>query len=716
VKRILLVTPSKKQDTSFAEMFEGGDLMHGMTPLKATMGPVDLATIAALTPPEFDVDIWDEAVSGKVTAQTRLDKQYDMVGVTGYLAHVNRMLELRDEFHRRGVMTVAGGPAVSNTPEVFRGVFDVIFLGEAEFTWPQFLQEWTEGRNSSEYRQIERPDLASSPVPHWHKVRELNSAYATVGVQTTRGCPFDCDFCDVIHLFGRKPRHKPVDAVIEEIKNLERLGVSRIFFCDDNFYGDPRYAKELLTKLIPVNNSFERPIGYISQFTVNIAKDDEMMRLLSEANFLQMYVGIETPRKASLMEVNKVQNTRGDLAEDVRKIQSYGVLVTALMMVGFDNDDDTIFDELFDFLRDAGITYFRLHALHAYPGTPQTARLLQEGRVLDLEGADGGEEFFGISNVIPASMTRTELFEGFLAVQDRLLDWPAFGERILHAVRGVSYRPAHAARLNIDPERRQRVAKLIGRLMRARKPVRALLYRLMLAQISWKTRRAKNDPTLAAQLQHGIALVKLLQLLDAQPPEARALAAEALPETLRRAPWMFRDIALKIAMHRENILALDRMRLRMRKRLAIETAPGYKPKLLAAVQIPKDFKRVYRDHFVITMNWLREGLQDHRLVPEGLVRVWKDFVIRYGATFKQFEDIHMSSLKELVERTIEQGNAGQFSHTRSMAEVDNLTSFQIKTLSEQIMFSVEQDLKSEKSTDMLVNVTMGPKMAAAGAR
>jgi radical SAM superfamily enzyme YgiQ (UPF0313 family) len=657
MKRILLITPDKTPDTGYAQMLQNKDRLQGpATKLRAVMAPVELATLAAVTPPEFEVDLWDEAVRGKITPETDLGKEYAIAGVTGYLAHVVRMQEICREFRRRGVLTVAGGPAVSGSPERFRGTFDVIFLGEAEYTWPQFLREWAEGKHIAEYRQIERPDIADSPVPHWNKVQDVDTAYVTGGVQTTRGCPFDCEFCDVIHLFGRRPRHKPIPAVLEEIKTLEKLGVRRIFFCDDNFYGNPKYMKELLKQLIPLNNSFEKPIGYMTQITINVAQDEEALELLSEANFWQLHIGIETPRKSSLMEVNKFQNAKGDLVQDVLKIQSYGVMIKSLMMVGFDHDDASIFDELYNFLQNACIPSIQLSLLQSYPGTPQTARLLKEGRVIDMDRYAEMDETYGVSNVIPKLMTREELFEGFLALEERLRSWKSFGERLIGAIRAVKYTPACAAKVT------------------------------------------RPDPARLADIQG------MIQSLE---PEARDVARDVIRETLQNVPWLAPKVLYKLVLQVDKQRALDRMRRRLYKRLEIEKTPGYQHKILATVQIPRDFKKIYREHFTQTLNMLRDGLDNHSLVPEGLVRVWKDFVIRFGATFEKFEDYHMTSLKELVDRTIEQGNSGQFSHTRSVGRVDNLSSIEIRQLSEMVMLTVEQDLKSD-SSENVVKLQMGP--------
>jgi hypothetical protein len=250
-------------------------------------------------------------------------------------------------------------------------------------------------------------------------------------------------------------------------------------------------------------------------------------------------------------------------------------------------------------------------------------------------------------------------------------------------------------------ERRERAGRIIEGILRLPQPLR----RVALGGLAVVARRAAARRGAAAERVGN--LVTILKLFDTLPPPARALAGAVVRESLVRAPWLIGEMVLRVMLHAENIRGVDQMRRRIERRIEIERSPGYQHRTLAAVQIPPDFKRIYREQFRVTLEWLRDGLADRRLVAEGLVRVWKDFVIRYGATFRRFEDYHLSSLKELVERTIEQGNAGQFSHTRSLAEVDHLTSFQIRQLSDQIMFSVEQDLKSE-TPDNLIQVTLGP--------
>jgi len=324
MSRILLVSP--RFDSEYIRS-AGGSVDPRRR--RNLMVPLHMATVAALTPDDVEVDIYDESILDEIDVETKFASRYDLIGVTGYIAHLPRARQIASICRQWGVPVVIGGPGVTGSPDTCRGLFDVLLLGEAELTWPRFIREWQRGTHMKEYRQVDRPDLASSPPPRWHSVAPYMDRYLMGGVQTTRGCPYDCEFCDVIHLFGRKPRHKPIDCVIAEVAALERLGVRLIFMCDDDFIGDKKYTKELLRELIPVNNSFDQPLVFTTQLTITLAKDDELMALMADCNFSQVLVGVETPRAASLRETNKLQNLRGDLVTDVKKIQSYGISVRA---------------------------------------------------------------------------------------------------------------------------------------------------------------------------------------------------------------------------------------------------------------------------------------------------------------------------------------------------------------------------------------------------
>ncbi len=650
MNRILLVTPDKGREVL--------KLSGVQFAARQGLPPLELATLAALTPPEFHVDIWDEGIRGQINASTDLGPQYDLMGTTGYLSHVPRMLELCHEFRRRGTTTVAGGPAVSGTPERFRGVADVVFLGEAELTWPKFLVEWQERQHQCEYRQVQRPDITQSPRPRWDSLGDLARNYAMGAVQTTRGCPFDCEFCDVIHLFGRQPRHKPVETVLEEIAALERLGVRRIFFCDDDFIARPKYTKELLRALVPLNNSFAQPMGFITQLTITVAHDEEMLEMMAEANFWQLHIGIESPREASLREVHKLQNTRSDLVEDVHRIQSYGILVKALMIVGFDHDDVAIFDETHAFLQRANVPIATISILQAWPGTPLHARLQRDGRVLNMELDDlYSLESGGLTNILPGGMSRVELFRGYVDLETQHRDWKNFGERMKRLIRGVRRVPGNAAKLGAP------------------------------------------DPLRAA------AFEQMVQSLD---ETARTVIMALYQETMTHCPWMLQKIASRVLFQVGLSQSLPRLRERIQKTIDRETAPGYTYDVLRTMPpIPDELKKAHREVFPSTYRQVIAGLSDQRLVPEGLIRVWKDFVIRWGPVFSKFEDYHHEHLRELCDRVVEQGNAGRFANTRAFAELDGLNGVQIRRLADEVLFSVEQDLRGTSAPIAAVSLTIG---------
>jgi len=200
---------------------------HFLT-FKAGIAPSSIATIAALTPPQVEIILWDEHVSGDVDSQV-VSGGYDLVGLTGFFLHLPRAVNIAKLCRTQKVPCVMGGPGVSAEPQAFRGLFDYIFVGEAEYTWPLFLREYEEGRARAEYRQVTKPDLSNAPIPRWDLLQNLATDYPQIPVQTTRGCPFDCDFCDVIYLFGRRPRHRSVEHVLQELTQLEKWGYAGSF-------------------------------------------------------------------------------------------------------------------------------------------------------------------------------------------------------------------------------------------------------------------------------------------------------------------------------------------------------------------------------------------------------------------------------------------------------------------------------------------------------
>lgn len=436
-KRILLVAPlplrfELTQDQSFLKLPIIG--------AKSFMLPLHIATVAGLTPPEFQVELWDESVHGVIESRHDL-ATYDLVGVTGYTAHLPRAKEIGAWVRKAGVPIAIGGPGISTMAQRYRDDFDIIFIGEAELTWPQFLKDWTAGKHQDLYRQVGPLDLALSPVPRWDLLADRMKDYHIGAVQTSRGCPFDCEFCDVSYLFGRGTRHKPVDRVLEEVALLEKLGTTRIIFCDDNFIGTRRYAKDLLRKLVPLNRSFRRPLAFATELTIDVAQEEELMELLADANFAEIFIGIESPNKESLKETNKPQNYRSDLIQDIRKLQGYGMSIRASFIVGFDHDDRGIFEQMLTFVQDACIPVPSIRVLMAPPGTRLWKRLQKEGRLLktDKQGRYFGNP--GTTNILPKRMTRTELHLGYLDLIEKVYDWDRFSARCRGFIDNVKRTP-----------------------------------------------------------------------------------------------------------------------------------------------------------------------------------------------------------------------------------------------------------------------------------
>jgi radical SAM superfamily enzyme YgiQ (UPF0313 family) len=398
-----------------------------MTPYHAVFPPLGLLTLAALAPKEYRVTICDENAGERVD----YDTPAGLVGITGYLLQKNDVLAHAREFSRRGKTVAIGGPLANLLPEVCRPHCDVLFEGEAEYTWPRFLREYAAGRWSDHYAEPEKVHLPDSPPP---RLDLLRRRYAHGIVQCTRGCPFSCEFCDIIVVFGRKMRFKPVERVLGEVAAWGRTGVSIVFFADDNFVGHRAYAKELLKALARWNARRAHPLAFYTQASIDMVRDDELLRLLRDANFSEVFIGIETPRKASLAETHKTQNEKVDLVDAVHTVQSHNLFVMAGMIAGFDNDDAAIFDEQYEFCQKAQIPIIMNSTLNASPRTPLAQRLMAEGRLLAPDWTD--DDFShqvrpGATNFRPLRMTTEELAHGQRDLIRRLYAPEAFRERTL---------------------------------------------------------------------------------------------------------------------------------------------------------------------------------------------------------------------------------------------------------------------------------------------
>ena len=412
--RIALINPR------FPVSFWG--LNHGLPLLgkKSNMPVLALPVLAGLTPQEHEVVLIDENIRD---IDFEALESFDIVGLTGMTVQRDRMREILLELHERDIFTIVGGPWITVAEDWFDGLVDVIFIGEAEETWPRFLEEWKQGLHQYRYEQAEKTDMTKIPPPRYDLVpfRE----YAMGCVQTSRGCPFQCEFCDIIVIFGRKPRVKTPEQVIAEIDAQYRLGARVIFLVDDNFIGNKKLAKGILRAIVEWQHEHGYPVAFFTEASLDLAEDDELIHLMADAGLVAVFIGIESPDEAALRETKKYQNVRGGIIERVRKVQDAGLEVYAGMIVGFDSDDETVFDRQFEFLRQSRVVGAMAGMLSAIPKTPLYDRLEAAGR-LDNAAADDPNI---ATNVIPLNMSREAMRDGWVDLMDRLYSADSYFER-----------------------------------------------------------------------------------------------------------------------------------------------------------------------------------------------------------------------------------------------------------------------------------------------
>jgi radical SAM superfamily enzyme YgiQ (UPF0313 family) len=309
-----------------------------------------------------------------------------MVFISAMRVQHDSLRQVIEQCKAAGKKVVIGGPYPSEIDgyaealEYFEGA-DHIFVGEAEATLPEFVQDLERGQKKHIYQAAERPSLLTTPLPDFH-LTELNR-YSMMTVQYSRGCPFQCEFCDVIKIYGRVPRTKSNEQVLAELDALYNLGWrGLVFIVDDNFIGNKPNVKRLLPALSEWSAQHNHPFSFLTEASVNLAEDEELLEGMRRAGFRRVFLGIETPVTESLKEARKMQNTRYDLLASVRKIQSYGMEVMAGFIVGFDNDPDDVFERQSSFIRESAIPVAMLGLLNVPPATPLWKRLEREGRLL----------------------------------------------------------------------------------------------------------------------------------------------------------------------------------------------------------------------------------------------------------------------------------------------------------------------------------------------
>lgn len=369
---ILLVYPRFAADTfwNFAETC-------ALFGAKYPAAPLGLITVAAMLPPSWTVRLIDRNAEDLTAADIAWA---DLVMTGGMLPQQRDTLEVVDLCHAQGKPVAIGGPAVTSTPHIYEKA-DFRVLGEAEGVIDAFIAAWNAGTREGVF-EIEKftVDVTKSPVPRFDLLNF--DYYLHIGVQFSRGCPFTCEFCDIIELYGRVPRAKTNAQMLTELDELYRLGYrGHVDFVDDNLIGNKKAVRTFMPELKGWLERHDYPFEFTTEASVNLADDDDFLKAMSEANFVGVFVGIESPDPDTLVAMKKKQNTRRSLVESIHKIYAAGIFVTAGFIVGFDSEKDSIADGMIKLIEEAAIPVCMVGLLYALPNTQLTRRLTEEGRL-----------------------------------------------------------------------------------------------------------------------------------------------------------------------------------------------------------------------------------------------------------------------------------------------------------------------------------------------
>ena len=413
---IVLINPK------FEASYWGFEYAQKIFGKRANMPVACLPLLAALTPAEHQITLVDENV--EPLDWNRLARA-DIVGLTGMGVQRFRMMEILRGLKEKGVFTVVGGPWATVQESDFDGLGDVVFVAEAEETWPRFLEDWKSGKHASRYEALDKPDMTKVPPPRLDLLK--NDRYMFGSVQFSRGCPFQCEFCDIIVTFGRKVRIKTAEQVIQELEVLRTNGMQIAFIVDDNLIGNKKEIKPILAKMAAWQERNRYPLAFSCEASLDLCEDEELMELMARSNIQSVFIGIESPNEDSLRETKKYQNVRargGTMLEKIHNIQDFGLEIWCGLIVGFDNDDPSIFDRQLRFIKASRIAHAMVGPLHAIPKTPLHDRLRDEGR-LDLSG---GAEYG--TNVVPLGMTREQLRDGYIETMQAAYEPDAYFDRL----------------------------------------------------------------------------------------------------------------------------------------------------------------------------------------------------------------------------------------------------------------------------------------------
>jgi radical SAM superfamily enzyme YgiQ (UPF0313 family) len=388
---------------------------------RAAFPPLGLLTVAALLPRHWELRLVDLNVEPLKDEHLRWA---DYVMLSAMLVQKGSVEEVVARCGAAGRPVIAGGPLFTAGRTDFPGIQHLV-AGEAEDVLPRLVADLEAGTPQPFYQATERPDVARVPVPRWDLIRFRH--YVTMAVQFSRGCPYDCEFCDIVVMNGRVPRTKSPPQLVRELETLRQRGwKDMVFIVDDNFIGDRRRTKELLRAMIEWRDRSRASMGFLTEASVNLADDPELCELMVRAGFRKVFVGIETPSAESLQECHKLQNADRDLVQAVRTLQHAGLEVMGGFIVGFDHDKADVFKRQFDFIQRSGVATAMVGLLTALPQTRLYQRLMKEGRI---EAESTGNNTEAALNFKPR-LNREFLQSGYRELMKRLYEPKVYYERI----------------------------------------------------------------------------------------------------------------------------------------------------------------------------------------------------------------------------------------------------------------------------------------------
>ncbi len=397
---------------------------------KAAFPPLGLLTVAAMLPQEWEKKLVDMNIS---TLRDEDIKWADCVFISAMITQKESAKEVIKRCNGLGTKVVAGGPVFTTGYEEFEGV-DHFVLGEAEVTLPQFLEDLRKDCAKHIYMSKERPDITRTPIPLWNLINIKR--YVSMSVQCSRGCPYDCEFCDIIVMNGRVPRTKDTVQLLRELEAVYQTGFrGSLFIVDDNFIGNKIKIKQILPKIVQWQKQRRYPFWILTEASLNLADDEKLMRMMAEAGFDRVFIGLETPNEESLTECNKFRNKNRDMVNMVKTIQNHGLQVLGGYIVGFDNDPPSIFEDQINFIQKTGVVVAMVGILTALPQTKLYHRLAAEGRLLTVASGDNTDASI---NFVPKMDTKI-LAKGYQKIIQTIYSPKNYYERVIAFFK--EYRP-----------------------------------------------------------------------------------------------------------------------------------------------------------------------------------------------------------------------------------------------------------------------------------